>query len=204
MRTSRHGLMRPSLTTLALTTLALAAVVVSGIAMPAAAAIDEGPPPEPEGGISQNDILNSVHSFSLDAVHSFDVAGHVRPLGDVDSSGGQTTISLSSDLLFAENSWELPGSAPGRISALVEDIPEGATVQVTGHTDSQQPIGQDFDNQELSENRAEAVADVLAGERPDLTLEVSGVGESEPAVTPNPDDPQTHAANRRVEIVYPG
>lgn len=185
-------------------TAAAATVLTGGLALSAAAVVDEGPPPEPEGGISENDFLASVHSFDLDAVMSFDPDDSVISLGEVDSGGEETTISLSSDLLFAENSWDLPGSAPGRIASLVEDIPDGATVEVTGHTDSQQPIGQDFDNQELSENRAEAVAETLADERPDLDLEVSGAGESEPAVTEDAEDPETYAANRRVEIVYSG
>ncbi|MCM3660735.1 OmpA family protein [Georgenia satyanarayanai] len=73
-----------------------------------------------------------------------------------------------------------------------------------GHTDTQQPHGQDFDNQELSENRAEAVAAALSAERPDLRLEVSGRGDTEPRAAGEPDDPTVHAANRRVEIVYTG
>lgn len=178
-------------------------LVLPAAALSAAAVVDEGPPDEPEGGISDSDIRSSVRVFDTDAVRVFDLEGSVRSLGDdVESSGGQTTISLSSDLLFAENSWELPGSAPDQIAELVADVPEGATVAVTGHTDSQQPIGQDFDNDELSENRAEAVADVLSEERSDLDLEVSGVGESEPAMTEDPDDPATHGANRRVEVIY--
>ena len=53
-------------------------------------------------------------------------------------------------------------------------------------------------------NRAEAVAGALRSERPDLVLEVSGVGDSDPAVTEDPEDASTYAANRRVEIVYSG
>jgi len=192
-RASRRGVVTASLTALCLWSLAPTA----------AAVVDDGPPEEPEGGISGSDIRGSVRVFDGDAVRTFSTEDHVHSLGDrVESSGGETTISLSSDLLFAENSWELPTSAPDQIAELVQDVPDGSTVAVTGHTDSQQPIGQDFDNDELSENRAEAVAEVLSRERSDLNLEISGVGDSEPAATGSEDDPQTHAANRRVEVVY--
>lgn len=189
-----------------LLTAALSAAVVAGAAVAVSAAPDDGPPPEPEGGISTGMLHESVIAFTAaEHVHAFDPNAHVISLGDeLEVEDGETTISLSTDLLFPENSWELPASAPRRIASLVSDVPDGATVQVTGHTDTQQPIGHDFDNQELSENRAEAVADALRDERPDLTLEVSGVGDTQPAVTPDPEDLSTHATNRRVEISYGG
>lgn len=40
------------------------------------------------------------------------------------------------------------------------------------------------------------------GSRPDLELTVEGFGDSDPAVTEDEDDPDTFAANRRVEIRY--
>ena len=111
---------------------------------------------------------------------------------------------LETDILFASNAWELPAPAASKIVELAAEVPEGATVQVGGHTDSR-PVDRsqyDFDNQQLSEHRAQAVADALAAERPDLTLEVEGFGDEQPAVSENPDDPSTYAANRRVELRY--
>lgn len=198
--TSRH-LRRPFVAGLAT---ALALATVSGAASDT---LDEQEPPAPpEGGVTAQLLHDSVRTFDpSEHVRLFDPTEHVESLGDgVESMDGRTTISLSTDLLFAENSWQLPASAPRRIASLVSDIPDGAAVAVTGHTDTQQPIGHDFDNQELSERRAEAVAEVLREERPDLDLDVSGRGDGEPAVEPDPDDPSTHAANRRVEIVYAG
>ncbi|MGC0274508.1 OmpA/MotB family protein [Pseudactinotalea sp. Z1739] len=189
---------------------ALLLVVATGAA--ATAVVDDGPPPEPEGGISGSDKRGSVRVFSTDAVRVFStdavrvfsIDGSVTSLGDgVEVVGDTSVISLSSDLLFPPNSWELPASAPGKIADLVSDVPQGATVQVTGHTDSV-PTGADFDNVELSQERAEAVAGALRDERPDLDLEVSGVGDAEPAEREDPDDPSTFAANRRVEIAYEG
>lgn len=60
----------------------------------------------------------------------------------------------------------------------------------------------DFDNQELSEHRAQAVADVLAAERPDLTLEVTGHGSDQPASGGSTGDPDALAGDRRVELRY--
>lgn len=112
-------------------------------------------------------------------------------------------VVLETDLLFAAMEWELTPAANSAIVELVEEVPEGAVVGVHGHTDSNPvPEGHDFDNQEFSERRAEAVAEVLEEERPDLELEVGGFGDSDPAVTEDPDDPSTFAANRRVEIRY--
>ena len=111
-------------------------------------------------------------------------------------------IVLETDILFSPNEWELPENAGAKITELVEEIPQGASVVVHGHTDSN-PVNQqlyDFDNQELSENRAQAVADALANERSDLEMTVEGFGEAEPAVPEDPDDPSTYAENRRVEI----
>lgn len=178
------------------------ALLVPATALAATAVVDDGPPPKPDGGISSSDIRGSVRVFDLDAVRDFSLDGSVTSLGDgVEVVGDTSVISLSSDLLFSPNSWDLPANASGTIADLVSDVPDGATVAVTGHTDSV-PTGEDFDNTELSKNRAEAVAEALGDERPDLDLDVSGVGDADPAVTEDPEDPATFAANRRVEIAY--
>ncbi|WP_341854487.1 OmpA family protein [Brachybacterium sp. GPGPB12] len=111
---------------------------------------------------------------------------------------------LEADILFASNAWDLPGGAAARIVELAAEIPEGATVQVGGHTDSL-PVDRstyDFDNQRLSENRAQAVADALAAERPDLTLEVTGHGDTKPSASGGGGDDAGNAADRRVEPRY--
>ncbi|MGW8439158.1 OmpA family protein [Nocardiopsis sp. NPDC055879] len=71
-----------------------------------------------------------------------------------------------------------------------------ALVVVTGHTD---PVGDPDYNQDLSERRAQAVADYLAEhlEEP-VEFEVAGVGPAQP-----PTDPSaSYAEHRRVEIAY--
>lgn len=158
--------------------------------------ISDGPP-EPGFEITEEVLADSITRF--------DAPSSVTSLGVTDPDE-EDVIVLETDILFASNAWDLPEPAASRIVELAAEVPGGATVQVGGHTDSR-PVDRsryDFDNQQLSEHRAQAVADALAAERPDLTLEVEGFGDEQPAVSENPDDPSTYAANRRVELRYGG
>jgi outer membrane protein OmpA-like peptidoglycan-associated protein len=133
----------------------------------------------------------------------YDPARSITELGSTESEEDEVIV-LETDILFSSNAWELPAGAEATIVELAADIPEGASVQVDGHTDAL-PVDRtryDFDNQQLSENRAQAVADALGAERPDLTLEVTGHGDAQPAVSGSPEDSASLAANRRVELRY--
>lgn len=185
----------------------LAALILTGgllLSTTVAAAADEeefpgGPPERPEGQPSTEEFIYAPDAE--DFTQRYDAADFIDELGG--DSEEDDVIVLETDILFSAMEWEIPSGAGSTIAGLIEDVPEGATVQVHGHTDSNPvPEEYDFDNQVLSENRAEAVAEVLEQERSDLTLEVEGFGDSEPAVTEDPEDPSTYAANRRVEIRY--
>lgn len=189
--TARWGLVSVSAT----------ALLLLGSAAASADRGEEAPPPAEE-------IDGSTHShFVLDTngadfVLDINPADFVKELGSSESEQEEVII-LETDILFPAMEWELPATASPRLAELVEVIPEGTQVQVQGHTDSNPvPESYDFDNQVLSENRAQAVADALAESRPDLILEVEGFGDSDPAVAEDPEDPSTFAANRRVEIRY--
>lgn len=191
-RTSPHARRRLArLTAGSATLLALALVTPHAVAE----VISDGPP-EPGFEVTE-EVLS-------DSITRFDAAESITSLGGTDTDTEKDVIVLETDILFASNAWELPAPAASKIVELAAEVPEGATVQVGGHTDSR-PVDRsqyDFDNQQLSEHRAQAVADALAAERPDLTLEVEGFGDEQPAVSENPDDPSTYAANRRVELRY--
>lgn len=191
-RTSPHARRRLArLTAGSATLLALALVTPHAVAE----VISDGPP---EPGFELTEEVLS------DSITRFDAAESITSLGGTDTDTEEDVIVLETDILFASNAWELPAPAASKIVELAAEVPEGATVQVGGHTDSR-PVDRsqyDFDNQQLSEHRAQAVADALAAERPDLTLEVEGFGDEQPAVSENPDDPSTYAANRRVELRY--
>lgn len=178
------------------------------IAAPAAA--DEEIPTEPPSVPAGSDEMSSfVEEPDADAfVERFNPEDFIESLGglqpgDDEGESEDEVIILETDILFSAMEWELPGSAGSKLAELTEEVPEGAAVDVHGHTDSNPvPEDYDFDNQVLSTNRAEAVAEVLAEERPDLDLNVEGFGEDQPAVAEDEDDPSTFAANRRVEIRY--
>ena len=74
------------------------------------------------------------------------------------------------DVLFESGTATLAPSAAESFTALVERIPRGAEVSIVGHADNR-PIS--IGNQELSERRAEAVAQALV----DASLNASAISE---------------------------
>ena len=191
-RTSPHARRRLArLTAGSATLLALALVTPHAVAE----VISDGPP-EPGFEVTE-EVLS-------DSITRFDAAESITSLGGTDTDTEEDVIVLETDILFASNAWELPAPAASKIVELAAEVPEGATVQVGGHTDSR-PVDRsqyDFDNQQLSENRAQAVADALTAERPDLTLEVTGHGDAKPAAAGGGGDDAGNAADRRVELRY--
>lgn len=129
-------------------------------------------------------------------------ATHELPLNEtaVATTVDARTTRLNGDILFDFGSATLRASAITKVGELSASWPRGATVTVTGHTDS---IGSEQANLTLSRQRAEAVAAILRARRSDLRLTVSGKGESEPVAsngTPGHDNPAGRAQNRRVDI----
>lgn len=91
----------------------------------------------------------------------------------------------------------LPQSAAelDRLVALLTQMPD-LRVQINGHTDN---VGNDQDNQTLSEQRAKAVHDYLLNKGIDKArLRFKGFGESKPVETN--DTPEGRAKNRRTEF----
>ncbi len=178
--------------------LVLASVVAFGLYVAPAQAAYDGPRDVPEPTTVQ--LAKSVTIWDPSrSVRSWSSDDAVNSVEQVETKAGETTISLSTDILFTPDSSKLPGSAADKIGSLVEKIPKGAKVLVYGHTDS---VTGKVDNKELSKDRAEAVAAVLNDERSDLSLSVKGMAATEPAVREDPSDPSSFAANRRVEITY--
>ena len=120
-----------------------------------------------------------------------------------DSVGTRTTdrtiaVTLSSDVTFESDSYNLTGKADAQLQAVATQIaqhPDGGALDIVGHTDD---VADDAHNQKLSEDRAAAVKDRLA-QLTDLgkwQVTTTGKGESEPAVKDTTDE--ARAANRRV------
>lgn len=178
----------------------------------AVAAAPTGPDESPDPTTSQVAESIMVHDPSgsvevIDpsgSVRSFDLSRAVSTLETETTDGEDTVVTLDSDILFDFGSAELSAEAGARIGQLVADVPQGAGVSVTGHTDS---IGDDAANLELSQRRAQAVAGAVGAARGDLVLDVQGRGKTEP-VAPNAsggeDDPEGREQNRRVELRYTG
>jgi len=111
-------------------------------------------------------------------------------------------IANMSDVLFKTGSFELlPGARErlAKVSGIVLAYPS-LHLQVEGHTDS---VGSDEYNQNLSEQRAEAVRDYLVqqGIATD-SIEARGFGKTEPIASN--ETPEGRQQNRRVELVLSG
>ncbi len=119
------------------------------------------------------------------------------------SDGDTRSLDLSSDVLFDIDEATLTDAAQEEIQRVADRIAESGvtgTISVVGHTDS---VGSDAHNQDLSERRADAVADALEPLLPDgIELSTEGRGEHEPVATNATDEGK--ALNRRVTITLPG
>ncbi len=119
--------------------------------------------------------------------------------------GTEVKVSLSGDVLFDFDRWEIKKEAEEILRRLARGIRElgWRHVLIEGHTDSKGPEAY---NLRLSERRAEAVKQwfIEEGGLADLEFETKGYGESRPvAPNKNPDgsdNPEGRAKNRRVEI----
>lgn len=111
-------------------------------------------------------------------------------------------IANMSDVLFKSGSFELlPGARErlAKVSGIILAYPS-LHLAVEGHTDS---IGSDEYNQNLSEQRAEAVRDYFVQQGiAAASIEARGFGKSEPIASN--DTPEGRQQNRRVELVLSG
>ncbi|WP_425097997.1 OmpA family protein [Tropicibacter sp. S64] len=118
---------------------------------------------------------------------------------DIRNTGDRLIVTMPQDILFATDSASL---RPTLVSDL-RDVGQSllaypnTTVQVIGHTDSD---GDASYNQNLSQRRAQAVANVLVSEGVSSgRIAVIGRGEDQPVASNL--TPEGKAQNRRVEIV---
>ncbi|WP_217995256.1 OmpA family protein, partial [Methylogaea oryzae] len=118
---------------------------------------------------------------------------------EVRREGDNLKVVMPSQITFAFDSADiLPGFYPSLNSvAQVLREHDQTTVEVTGHTDN---IGTNHYNQQLSERRAQAVADYLAGQGViGGRIAAHCMGETSPVASN--DTESGRAQNRRVEIV---
>lgn len=173
--------------------LATAALAVSVAAVPSRASVPN-PPSFTDAQLAQGMVALADGIVEL--------SGEPEPVDTEETRGDATVVLLNTDVLFEFGASALPANAAREIGRIVDAAPQGAAVTVVGHTDS---IGDPGFNQRLSEDRAKAVAAAIAKARPDLDIEVSGKGESDPLVantSGGQDDPEGRARNRRVEVSF--
>lgn len=172
--------------------------VVLGLQLSPAHAMFNSPDDLPEPTIEQ--LAKSVRVWNPEkSVRIWDPSNSVKSVEQVNSEAGKTIISLAADVLFEQDSAKMPASASTKLDKLIAQVPQGATVNVDGHTDS---VKGKVDNRVLSTDRAKAVAKAIEKSRPDIVLVVKGHAAAQPAVREDPKDLDTFAANRRVVISY--
>jgi len=109
-------------------------------------------------------------------------------------------ITLNTDVLFGFNESELTPAGQQKLDELAKSA-QGANVErvvLIGHADR---IGSEDYNQELSEQRAQAVADYLTSKGVDSSrLQVEGRGKSEP-ITGNQCDKMGPVSNKNAKLI---
>lgn len=180
--------------------LALSALLGGALAAPAWASPTPIPSPPPDARLPVEEVVFPVEDIRL-TVESLDASESVT------RDDKKVTVTLTSDVLFALDKWQLNAKARKRLAEVAEQInTEGAggTIRIEGHTDDQ---GTDAYNRTLSQRRAESVKKAIEGmlTLPGVTLQAQGFGESRPKlpnVVKGEPVPKNRAKNRRVEIIY--
>ena len=99
------------------------------------------------GEPAQEQLVASVTDYVVEgSVTQYVVEGSVDSVDDTTQEGGETVVTLSSDILFDTDDASLSQGAQAKIAALVADVPKGAGMKVYGHTDS---VDTDTHNQDL-------------------------------------------------------
>ena len=119
--------------------------------------------------------------------------------------GDEIRVSLSGDVLFAFDKWDIMPEAEATLMKLAKAIKKfgKSRIIIEGHTDSK---GSNSYNLSLSQKRAESVKKwfLKRGNLKKVNFQVTGYGEAKPvARNTHPDgsdNPEGRAKNRRVEI----
>jgi len=117
----------------------------------------------------------------------------------ITNTGDRLIVTMPQDILFAVDSARVNSGLRGDLFTVADSLQSypDTTVQVVGHTDNTGEAGY---NQDLSERRANAVADVLMdGGVAFNRINTFGRGEDQPVASNL--TPEGQAQNRRVEIV---
>lgn len=150
------------------------------------------------GGAIIGGLLGGTVGTILDQ-QAADLQRNVSTQTRVVNNGDSLTVTMPQDILFATNSATLRPDLQRDIFAVATNLINypSSTVDVVGHTDN---TGSAALNQDLSQRRAGAVAEVLRSAGvPSQRIIAYGRGFDQPIASN--DTVQGRALNRRVEIV---
>lgn len=159
--------------------------------------------------VSESGLDDAVAGMSPeDHVFGITPEEFIEELQQEEVEGETTTVTIAADVLFDFDEATLTDDAEETLADTAERLSGASgTAEVVGHADG---IGDESYNQELSEDRAEAVKQALeeelGGDAPEI--EASGKGSTEPVAeettSDGEDDAGARAQNRRVEISFDG
>lgn len=158
--------------------------------------------------ITQMSIGSVFYKSSMDIDSDFEreIMDTLTEYNAVETEDG-AKLTLPEDILFDFDSSELRSDTGDVMDQLVQVIDTtDDDITIIGHTDSE---GEDSYNQELSEERANAILDALveAGVE-ENRLNAEGKGASEPIAdntnSDGSDNPEGRQQNRRVEVTVHG
>ena len=117
----------------------------------------------------------------------------------ITNTGSQLVVTLPQDILFAVDSTAVSGASQGDLSTVAASLNRypDTTVNVIGHTDN---TGEAAYNADLSQRRAQAVAQVLIGAGVSGSR-VATIGRGEDQPVASNQTAEGRQQNRRVEIV---
>ena len=142
--------------------------------------------------------LGAGYGYSLDKQEA-DLRRQLDSDVIITNTGDRLIVTLPQDILFATDSTQVQAGMQNDLAALARNVNvySNSTLQIVGHTDSD---GEASYNQQLSEGRARAVANVLVSNGvPGSRIQSVGRGESQPVASNL--NAAGKAQNRRVEIV---
>ena len=145
--------------------------------------------------VSRPDYLFYSENFVMGANTSLDEAVELEVLLQPIKKGSLVTLK---NVFFETASYELLDKSKAELNKLVEFLELNPTlsIEIGGHTDS---VGEDADNQKLSENRAKSVVAYLVKNGIEATR-LSHVGYGETVPKASNDTPEGRAKNRRTEF----
>ena len=119
---------------------------------------------------------------------------------EIDRQGNELLLTMPAGITFPINSYEVQPQFHATLNQVAQTLAsyESTLIDVYGHTD---PSGGDAINMPLSRNRAQAVANYLAGRGVQPSrIATQGFGSSQPLAGNDNSSEAERAANRRVEI----